>query len=834
MAKDYTIRFTGQDDLSNTINKVKNELKDVGSSTVNIDKIEQKFKRIESSTAPLKRKLKDLQGIMAQMNLDGLSNTDQFTRMAEQAGKYKDAISDAKQATSNFANDTFKLEAGIQAFEGVAGAASIAAGVMGIFGGENKKVQQSILQVQSALNILNGIQAFTNVLNKDSTLMLRLKSIWAAASATATTADAVAEGVDTVAVGANTIALKAWNIAKAVGKALLGDWTGLVLVGAVALGTYALATNNSTDAEQEHTKALNESSNAANTYKNKYNETATSLITNYKQLRAEWQQLSTAQEKSQWIKDNQTKFDELGISVLNTRDAENIFVNNTSSVINALKNRAKEAAAAALAQERYQQALEASLNKKSVTKFRTYKTGQQVGSDVISKNNLGAGDYKSTSSNIGNGGVHTDYILTKSGAAKLTNISKQGALQTARAYNAGIDAQVKTLENQGDQSMNQSVNYGNQANKTLGGKSNNKSSNTHKSNTPKSNTPKPKDNNEENKRIEEQNRLLEKQQQDLNQIDELQMQAARDFNASNTNEYEQKITEINLDLVDSLNRIEEQKNKAFKDFGGNIPEKLSKSFDDAEMAAIAKAKKLREDIEKNANPTIKIKADTEQKPEKKERKIDKTIKDWNSIEGGFEGINGAVDSMKTLITSINEGKNAWDVFLNSMRLVSSILEGVQSAMDAVNTIQTLLNVTTAEGAATDTAATATELADAHAKVAANTATAATGAAASVASIPVVGWILAGVAVAGILALLASVGSFADGGVIGGNSYHGDGLLANVNAGEMILNTKQQSNLFKMLDGANGNTSTNGVTFKIQGKELVGVLNNYNSKMNKVR
>ena len=256
MAKDYTIRFTGQDDLSNTINKVKNELKDVGSSTVNIDKIEQKFKRIESSTAPLKRKLKDLQGIMAQMNLDGLSNTDQFTRIAVEAGRYKDAISDAKQATSNFANDTFKLEAGIQAFEGIAGAASIAAGVMGIFGGENKKVQQAILQVQSALGILNGVQAIANVLNKDSALMLRLKSIWAAASATSTTADAVAEGVDTVAVGANTIALKAWNIAKAVGKALLGDWTGLVLVGAVALGTYALATNNSTDAEQEHTKAL--------------------------------------------------------------------------------------------------------------------------------------------------------------------------------------------------------------------------------------------------------------------------------------------------------------------------------------------------------------------------------------------------------------------------------------------------------------------------------------------------------------------------------------------------------------------------------------------------
>jgi hypothetical protein len=36
-------------------------------------------------------------------------------------------------------------------------------------------------------------------------------------------------------------------MAKAVAKALLGDWTGLVLVGAVALGTYALATSDSTD-----------------------------------------------------------------------------------------------------------------------------------------------------------------------------------------------------------------------------------------------------------------------------------------------------------------------------------------------------------------------------------------------------------------------------------------------------------------------------------------------------------------------------------------------------------------------------------------------------------
>jgi hypothetical protein len=42
----------------------------------------------------------------------------------------------------------------------------------------------------------------------------------------------------------------------------------------------------------------------------------------------------------------------------------------------------------------------------------------------------------------------------------------------------------------------------------------------------------------------------------------------------------------------------------------------------------------------------------------------------------------------------------------------------------------------------------------------------------------------------MISTVKSAGAFADGGIISGNSYHGDGLLANVNAGEMILNTKQ--------------------------------------------
>lgn len=110
------------------------------------------------------------------------------------------------------------------------------------------------------------------------------------------------------------------------------------------------------------------------------------------------------------------------------------------------------------------------------------------------------------------------------------------------------------------------------------------------------------------------------------------------------------------------------------------------------------------------------------------------------------------------------------------------------------------------------------------------------AAGSAASVPVTGWITAIAAISAVMAAFASVPKFADGGIFTGNSFIGDNMLARVNSGEMILNNRQQRNLFNLLDGnVSKNPISNGsVEFKIQGKELVGVLNAYSSKTNKYR
>lgn len=80
-------------------------------------------------------------------------------------------------------------------------------------------------------------------------------------------------------------------------------------------------------------------------------------IVSLKQLQQEWKNLKTTAEKNQWIKDNKSEFDKLGVAVNDVTDAENIFVNNTEAVIEALRLRAKAAAAQKLAAEQYEKAL---------------------------------------------------------------------------------------------------------------------------------------------------------------------------------------------------------------------------------------------------------------------------------------------------------------------------------------------------------------------------------------------------------------------------------------------------------------------------------------------
>lgn len=86
--------------------------------------------------------------------------------------------------------------------------------------------------------------------------------------------------------------------------------------------------------------------------------TYASNIVSLKKLQSKWNDLRTTQEKNQFIKDNQSEFDKLGVSVKSVYDAENFLITNTRAFIIALKLRAEAAAAQELATEKYREHLE--------------------------------------------------------------------------------------------------------------------------------------------------------------------------------------------------------------------------------------------------------------------------------------------------------------------------------------------------------------------------------------------------------------------------------------------------------------------------------------------
>lgn len=87
----------------------------------------------------------------------------------------------------------------------------------------------------------------------------------------------------------------------------------------------------------------------------------------------------------------------------------------------------------------------------------------------------------------------------------------------------------------------------------------------------------------------------------------------------------------------------------------------------------------------------------------------------------------------------------------------------------------------------------------------------------------------------IISVFSSLPKFADGGIVQGKSF-GDYNLARVNGGEMILNTTQQGRLWNTIQQGTTSSAPMGggtVKFHIEGKQLVGVLNNYNSSKSRL-
>lgn len=310
-----------------------------------------------STQISLRTQLRNVREELALLGANGQRGTEAFKKLQQEAGRLTDAIGDATTQARIFSHDNRGLQGMISGLSGVVGAFSAAQGAVALFAGENEDLQKVMLKVQSLMSITIGLQQVANTINKDSAFMLttvaKAKELLAAAT-----------NKLTIALGGSTIAA----------KALMATLT-LGLSVAITVIIAALSKLQSKQAEAK--KAQEE-------FNKKVSEAAGKPVAAYRALQTEWISLSgSLKEREKWVQDNADNFKELGFSVRDAKEAEELLVSNSSKFVEAMMLRAKAAATSELAIEKYKAVIEAqnkldATPKAYVSKKGTYTDGYGV------------------------------------------------------------------------------------------------------------------------------------------------------------------------------------------------------------------------------------------------------------------------------------------------------------------------------------------------------------------------------------------------------------------------------------------------------------------------
>ena len=238
----------------------------------------------------------------------------------------------------------------------------------------------------------------------------------------------------------------------------------------------------------------------------------------------------------------------------------------------------------------------------------------------------------------------------------------------------------------------------------------------------------------------------------------------------------------------------------------DLSDKISKKKAELEVSVVGSdeyknlIKEIQELEGKKTKLDIQVEADSLTPAEKKLKKIKKTS----------EGTTETFKAMGSMFSSI--GQMSDDETAAIMQGLASITGSIAEAVPA---IMSLVGAKSAEAVANGTAEASKVPFPAN--IAAIASTVAT--------------------IMSVIGTIASVaGSFAEGGIISGGSQIGDQMVAKVNSGEMIINGKQQQNLWKAISTGNlGGNTENHISVsnvRVKGSDLYLALKNYSKVKSK--
>lgn len=293
-----------------------------------------------------------------------------------------------------------KFESVQKMASGLASGFAAVQGAAALFGIENENLEKTLVKVQAAMAIAQGIggmkdliEGFTQGKTAFQGATMGLQAFETEAVATQATMAGT-----TVATNASTTAVKGFR------KALISTGIGAILVGiGVAIAaiienwdklTKALGINKKE--QKEVNKAIEESIEREKERKREVNTSVGSILGKYKLLQSQWKELSSVQEKNEWINKNKDAFNDLGIAINDVNTAQSVFVTNSEAVIKAIKDQARARAMAKLYEDAIAQQYTAQqeLEDAQTTADEKYKSGYVPTDEEMEQVGITGKEYK--------------------------------------------------------------------------------------------------------------------------------------------------------------------------------------------------------------------------------------------------------------------------------------------------------------------------------------------------------------------------------------------------------------------------------------------------------
>ena len=880
----------GMQAASQSAQQYETDMRRVSDSTVNFNQELRKAKREAQNLAAGYAKL----DAAAKQSAFGQEMKRQLDAAKQAAADYIDMQGDLQQELRNMASDTKSLDTLAEGIGIIGDVTSTALGIVAQFTGNEEDAQRAVVAFTTATSAANAAIKIANALQPYSNIMKKIGTLQDKAAAAATRIKTAAEEKSVKTTKAATIAQAAFNKIAAMNPYVL---LAMAIVGVVAaIGTFIAFTGDAEDAEDKMQKEIEETNKRLEEQRDQLLQTSGAMYNTASRLDhlyAEYLQSNNEIRKTEILTEAAAEFKKLGIEVNSLADAQRIFKEQGNDVIKLIRLQGDAAAITAMRFEAFKKSMkmlmEGGYTVSAARILAGYNEEVMKFDKELDKLNAEAAKLKKNLNIKPN--VFKETKTTTKTTNKVEVVVEDGSLHKLKDELSNLENKKINLNIKGEQ-LNKLQKEIDDKKKEVEDKEIELGIRAKRGSLE-----------DITKQISEIDDKIKKLHPVLDEVEIKKLQIDKQALEEAKKKIEDKLKGVVItgkgfksdapkgsvqwsrDKVSYLKQMMEIEVdderyqywlKRYKEEKKNLEAleiKIETDLDETKKGSLEwlgkKKQKYQAILETSVvgSPEWKDALTNINKLTKEEKKIqfeievsgmsalDKTYK----MLDGFHAIDNVVGSFESLTKAVEDGANAWEIFISTISVVESIMAGINTVSEIAN----MLSVHGAAAKAAEAGASASATTAVTAQAAAEGTAIAPATAATIANkaleasyldlasamifaahayIPFAGVGIAAGFISSMLGIQSAIKAktmsmmaFAEGGIVGGSSYSGDRILARVNSGEMILNDKQQRHLFELLDSdampqkGGTNVTIQGV---IRGTDLLLVQKNTNKVRSK--